>query len=64
MPDDVRGVTNGTLIAMHKMAGTSCERRVKQCLTNQLEDEAIQRLRQNQPRFPSDLERVERVLMR
>jgi hypothetical protein len=60
--DEALGVTDDTAIAMPKGTSTPCERRVKQRLANLLEDEAMRRLRRNQPLSPSDLERLESIL--
>jgi type I restriction enzyme R subunit len=61
--DEVLGVREETVIEMPKMTGAQYEKKVKDYLKNHLEDEAIQRLRRNQPLSPSDLERLESILI-
>jgi type I restriction enzyme R subunit len=61
--DEVLGVREETVIEMPKMTGAQYEKKVREYLKNHLEDEAIQRLRQNKPLSPSDLERLGSILI-
>jgi type I restriction enzyme R subunit len=61
--DEVLGVREEEVIEMPKMTGAQYEKKVKEYLRSHLEDEAIQRLRRNEPLSPSDLERLESILI-
>jgi type I restriction enzyme R subunit len=61
--DEVLGVREEEVIEMPKMTGAQYEKKVKEYLKSHLEDEAIQRLRRNEPLSPSDLERLESILI-
>jgi type I restriction enzyme R subunit len=61
--DEVLGVREETVIEMPKMTGAQYEKKVKEYLKNHLEDEVIRRLRQNEPLSPSDLGRLEDILV-
>jgi type I restriction enzyme, R subunit len=61
--DEVLGVREETVIQMPKMTSVQYEKKVKDYLKSHLEDEVIQRLRQNQPLSPGDLDRLESILV-
>jgi type I restriction enzyme R subunit len=61
--DEVLGIREEQVIDMPKMTGAQYEKKVKEYLKSHLEDEAIQRLRRNEPLSPKDLERLESILV-
>jgi type I restriction enzyme R subunit len=61
--DEVLGVREESVVEMPKMTGAQYEKKVAEYLKTHLEDEAIQRLRRNEPLSQSDLERLESILI-
>jgi len=61
--DEVQGVRINDVIAVPRMTGAQYEKRVREFLTSHLDHIAIQKLRQNAPLTPTDLEELERMLV-
>lgn len=61
--DEILGVRSETVVEMPKMTGAQYEKKVREYLKAHLDDEVIQRLRQNQPLKSDDLRRLEEILV-
>ena len=62
--DVVQEISDEPFIDLPKMTGVQYEKKVKEYLTNHLEDETIQKLRRNEPLSTADLEHLESTLVK
>ena len=61
--DEITQVRKGDILVIPKMTGAQYEKKVREYIQTHLDHIAIQRLRQNQPLTPTDLEELQTMLV-